>query len=135
MAGNIAEAMMFVCLLVAAVIVGTYVAAYAANCFLTVAEGTAAGNDVVKWPDEPFIDRLWKFVYFGWLIAVWLMPTLLLGRWLLAATTTGFTARAGTVAGAGGLWLVFPISLLSSMSASSPCFVLSSALPPRPARR
>src|SRR6202035_2888488 len=50
-------------LLVAGVIVGTYVAAYAANCFLTVAEGTAAGNDKIHWPDEPFIDWLWKFVY------------------------------------------------------------------------
>jgi hypothetical protein len=39
------------------------------------------------------------------------------------------------VAGAGVLWLVFPISLLSSMSASSPWYVLSPALLPRLARR
>lgn len=135
MAGSIAATMMFVCLLVVGVIVGAYVAAYAANCFLTVAEGTAAGNDAIHWPDEPFLDWLWKFVYFGWLIAVWLMPTWLVGRWLLAATTTGFTARAGTVAGAGVLWLVLPISLLSSMSASSPWIVLSPALLPRLGRR
>jgi len=129
------QGIFFVLLLVAGVIVGTYVAAYAANCFLTVAEGTAAGDDAVKWPDEPFVDWLWKFIYFAWLVGVLLMPTLLMGRWLLAATTTGFTARAGTVAGAGVLWLVFPISLLSSMSASSPWYVLSPALLPRLAKR
>ena len=44
--------------LVATVIVGTYVFAYASHCFLTVVEQTSAGNDEVVWPNEPYQDWL-----------------------------------------------------------------------------
>lgn len=127
MPGAIGGAMMFFVLLAGLVIVGAYVFAYASHLFLTVIESTATGFDEVSWPDEPYIDWLWKGVYLLWLAALWLIPLLLVG------TRIGEQHVAFWAAGLG--WLLFPISLLSSMSASSRWIVFSPALLPRLAAR
>ena len=47
---------LFMILLLAQILIGIYVAAYASHCLLTVVQDTAAGNDEVIWPDEPYYD-------------------------------------------------------------------------------
>src|SRR3954447_25531347 len=122
------SAIFFVLGLVATVIVGTYVFAYASHCFLTVVEQTSAGNDEVVWPKEPYQDWLWEAVYMLWLTALWLGPIVLALRAVTAANAGAGVASEVIVAAAVCVWLFFPITLLSSMSGSSRWVLLSPRL-------
>src|SRR5205823_10342801 len=119
MAGAAGPAIMFMMFLLAQVLVGLCVAAYAAHSFLTIVQDTAAGNDEVIWPDEPYYDWLWKPAYLSWLIAFWLVPE---GIYLKVAKPE-FLAETPflrfLLLALAGLWLMFPVSLLSSLTASS----------------
>jgi hypothetical protein len=106
----------FVLLLSATMVVGTYVFAYTSHCFFTVVEQTSAGNDEVVWPNDPFFDWLWEAVYMAWLIGVWLVPVVLV------------LGGSQVVVAAGLVWLLFPVTLLSSMSASSRWILISPRL-------
>jgi hypothetical protein len=72
----------------------------------------------VIWPGEPITDWLFKVWYLGWLLAVWAVPAsfvvalLRLPAWLSALYLAAI------------LWLVFPVGLLSSLSAESRLVVL-----------
>jgi hypothetical protein len=131
MVGAAGMAILFFMYLVAATILGVFVAGYAAHSFLTVVEDTAAGNDEVRWPQDPLVDWAWKLVYLGWLMLVWLVPALIVGKFWAAGSPpeTAFARTAGLVAVL--FWLFFPITLLSSLSASSRWFVFSPAILPR----
>jgi hypothetical protein len=133
--GAAGMAILFFMYLVATTIIGVFVAGYAAHSFLTVVEDTAAGNDEVRWPHDPLVDWAWKFVYLGWLMSVWLVPSLIVARFWAAGSQpeTAFAKTAGIVAVL--FWLFFPITLLSSLSASSRWFVFSPAILPRLAQR
>jgi hypothetical protein len=122
-------------LMVGMIIVGAYVLAYAAHILLTVIESTATGFDEVTWPDEPYVDWLWKGVYLLWLVAVWLVPLLFISQALFRTQTAAVAAAQFLYITAALFWLLFPISLLSSMSASSRWIVFSPALLPRLFRR
>jgi hypothetical protein len=115
-------AILFVCTLAATMIVGTFVFAYASHCFFTVVEHTSAGNDEVVWPDGPFYDWLWEAVYMFWLTALWMGPIALAMRAATAGSASVLFVSAALV------WLFFPITLLSSMSASSRWMVFSPKL-------
>lgn len=123
MPGAAGGAIVFFMFLIGAVIVGLYAFAYSAHIFLSVVEGTAAGNDEIAWPSDPYVDWLWKGVYLAWLIAVLLVPILIASHWI----ASGFLIYVV----AGLFWLLFPMILLSSMSASSRWFIFSIALLPR----
>lgn len=123
MPGAAGGAILFFMFLIGAVIVGLYTFAYSAHIFLSDIEATAAGNDEIIWPDEPYFDWLWKAVYLAWFITVWLVPLLIAGHWLPSGQFVYFAV--------GLFWLIFPISMLSSMSASSRWFVFSAHLLPR----
>ena len=43
---------------------------YAASCLLAIVQETAAGNDVVGWPDETWRERVWKLLYVGYLFVL-----------------------------------------------------------------
>jgi hypothetical protein len=113
-------AIFFVLTLVVTMVVGTFVFAYAAHCFFTVVEQTAAGNDEVDWPNVPYVDWLWEVVYILWLAALWMAP--------FAFTANSRAGTAGLIVSAALVWLFFPISLLSSMSASTRWALVSPAL-------
>lgn len=104
--------------LVGAVLVGIAALAYTAHLFLSTAEATAAGADAIRFPDDPFVD---------WLVGG-LQLLLLTGLWIFAAlAATGFGrdgSRSALVSG-GLLWLLFPVSLLSSLASGSRWVVLS----------
>src|SRR5947209_16283376 len=110
----LAHPIVFVPLLAAAAVLGGAVFAYAAHCFLTVVEQTAAGNDEVVWPNDPMYDWLWEAVYMLWLTALWLGPVVLVLRAILAAHSGAAAASGVMVAAAALTWLVFPVTLLSS---------------------
>lgn len=127
MPGAAGGAIVFFMFLIGAVIVGLYAFAYSAHIFLSVVEGTAAGNDEIVWPSDPYVDWLWKGVYLAWLIAVLLVPLLIASHWIASGQLIYVTA--------GMFWLIFPVVLLSSMSASSRWFVFSISLMARLAKQ
>jgi hypothetical protein len=135
MVGAAGMAILFFMYLLAATILGVFVAGYAAHSFLTVVEDTAAGNDEVRWPHDPLVDWAWKLFYLGWLMLVWLVPAMIVARWWATGSSaeTAFAKSAGMVAFL--FWLFFPITLLSSLSASSRWFIFSPAILPRFAQR
>jgi hypothetical protein len=132
MLGGFGQALIFICLLIAETILGACVLAYAAHCFLVVVEVTAAGNDEVTWPDEPMVDWLVQAVHLLWLVAFWLVPLGIAQRPL----KTVFLPDAPLllrllVLAAPLLWLFFPISLLSSLSARARWVFFNPRLLPR----
>jgi hypothetical protein len=114
-AGNL---IIFFSLFVALVLVGLLVGSYAAYSFLLTLTNTAAGNDEVLWPGDPITDWLFKICYLGWLLALWAVPaSLVLAVMQLPPPLTALCLAAL-------LWLIFPASLLSSLSAHSQFVVL-----------
>jgi hypothetical protein len=89
------------------------VVSYAGYSFLTVFVNTSAGSDEVIWPKDPFQDWIFKSWYLAWLLAVWAIPA-----WLIANLLDPSIEILVLIIG-GFLWLMFPIGLLSSLSASS----------------
>lgn len=128
-------AILFVVTLVALVIVATCVLGYASHCFLLVTQETAAGNDEVVWPDEPMYDWVWKVFYLAWLVGVWLFPVMLILGLLKLPAPRGLPGVWFLVVATVVLWLMFPLSLFSSLSAQSPWVVFRPSLLPRLARR
>lgn len=95
---------------------------YAATLILAVVEETAAGNDEINWPDEDWRQRVWKFLYVGYL--------------LVLAALAGAGVGALVQPYSGHFWLplfatvyfVFPVNLLSSLEASSPWAPITPAI-------
>src|SRR5262245_19631639 len=119
MAGAVGSTILFFMFMIAQVILGALVFAYAAHSLLVVVESTAAGNDEVDWPDDPILDWVWKLFYVVWLYGIWLLPIWIVvnaikPRMLLESPGPTFIAVACAT-----FCLLFPISLLSSLSATS----------------
>jgi hypothetical protein len=96
-----------------------YFGGYAAHTLMVVIEQTAAGFDRVHWPREGFLDWIWKFLYllgvaFAWVAAAELLVVPAMpaasGERLLLVTALLFCLV---------LWLIYPVSLLCSMSGAS----------------
>lgn len=125
--GGAGEAIIFVCLFVLLVLVGTFLFTYASHSFVVVVQTTAAGNDDVRWPDEPLTDWVWQGALLAWLALVWLAP---LGM-ILKAVSPGLLREDPALAlflAGGVLWLFFPVGVLSSMCSMSSLFFFSPKL-------
>jgi hypothetical protein len=118
MVGAAGTAIIFVVLLLLTLVVTLFVMAYVARCMLVVMEATAAGNDEVVWPDEPYQDWLAGAAQLFGLLAIWIAPLGILYR-ILKSNGMENPLPPILAGGAVALWLTFPISLLSSQSASS----------------
>ena len=114
----IGEAIIYMSMMVMQILVGLVVATYASHCFLVVVELTAAGNDEVRWPSDPMKDWLWKPFYLAWLLGPWIVFAGIGASWVAnrVEIPKGHVFVALIVP---GLWLFFPISLMSSLSANS----------------
>lgn len=99
-------------------IVGGYFAAYGAHSLLVVIEQTAAGFDAVVWPEDRFLDYFWKPVYLAGLYVLWLVPVAIVAPSLAVVFGQALPRFVGGAAFAV-FWLVFPVSLLSSLSGES----------------
>src|SRR6476646_9805641 len=115
----LASPFLFVPLLAATMVIGTFVFAYASHCFLTVVQQTASGNDEVVWPNDPMYDWLWEAVHMLWLIALWLGTIVLALRAVTGAHAGVGVATNVIVVAAIAVWLLFPLTLLSSMAGES----------------
>jgi hypothetical protein len=116
--GAAGNAILFLFAFIGAVLVGLITLSYAAHSFLVVLECTAWGEDDVRWPDEPIVDWLWKLWYLLWLVAFWLVPLwFLIDGVVLPALGRHAVGFAPVLVLA--LWLLFPVSIFSSLSGGS----------------
>jgi hypothetical protein len=120
MAENMARAMIFVSLLAASVLVGFLNYLYAAHCFLTTVQQTAAGNDRIRWPNEPLYDKLPRAGYLACLLGIWIAPAGLLLRLNPNSSIDGSPLLTFLVTATLLIWGLFPVGLFSALSGSSP---------------
>jgi hypothetical protein len=105
------QAFLFVPLLAATWIVGLYFAMIASHYFLSVLESSAAGNDSIEMPVEPFVDWVGKVVYLGFFVVIWGVPSL-----TVMAATKGQDEFIRMVMIGLPFWLLFPIGILSPLA-------------------
>ena len=117
--GSAGIVILFVCTLTGTTIFAIFVLSYTAHCYLTVMQDTADGLDQVVWPSEPIADRLGQAGYLGFLTALWLAPAGILASALRHDVLPGQPGLLLLLIAVPGLWLCFPVGLLSSLSASS----------------
>lgn len=110
------DAVIFVPALAGSIIFGFCFALYLAHNYLCVLQGTGAGARHVPWASEPILDHFWKVFYLAWLVGLWLGPAWLLGRAYAGAAAPMWLKFAIPL---GVFWLLYPVSQLSSLSASS----------------
>lgn len=109
------RALIFMPALAGAVICGFVFLLFASHYYLTVLEGTAAGGKEVTWVTEPITDHFPKLWYMLWLVGLWLGPAYLIGR-IVASGGPEWVKLAVPL---GVFWLCFPISQMSSLSATT----------------
>src|SRR5436190_7001563 len=126
--GEAGNTILFVATLVYTAIVAIYFLAYAAHCFLVVVQDTAAGIDEVAWPDEPISDWVGRAAYLLALVALLLAPAGMLARALRRVWLPEDPALRFLLLAVPGLWLLFPIGLLSAMSSASSWTILRPAI-------
>jgi hypothetical protein len=110
------RAVIFVPALAGTVIFGFAFALFAAHAYLTVLQSTGSGSREVGWTSEPILDHFWKVFYLAWLIGLWLGPAYLVGRAYTAGSESAWLRLAVPLA---VFWLLYPLSQLSSLSAST----------------
>ncbi|HTU89512.1 MAG TPA: hypothetical protein VMF69_05390 [Gemmataceae bacterium] len=117
--GAAGPAILFVLSLAASIMVGVCVLPYAARCVLVIVQETGLGEDEIIWPNEPYVDWLGHAVQFIELVGIWLAPAALMARLLRHVWLPDEGALRVLLLAGPGLWLFFPIGLLSSLSAQS----------------
>jgi hypothetical protein len=117
--GAAGPAIIFVVSMVGSVIVAAYLLAFSGSALLVVVEGTAAGNDEVPWPTEPFSEIAGRAAYLGALLAIWLIPAGFLWNGLRAVWLPDQPALRALLVVGPGLWLYFPIGLFSTLRSDS----------------
>jgi hypothetical protein len=110
------RAVIFMPAFAGAVIFGFIFLLYASHHYLTVLEGTATGSKEVTWISEPILDNFWKLWYILWLFGLWLGPGYLLATAMASSANAPWVKLWLPVA---IIWLLYPVSQLSSLSAST----------------
>jgi hypothetical protein len=118
-AGNAGQAILFILSLAAWAIAAGWLIAYAAHCYLVVTQTTAAGLDKVEWPDDPVTDWLPRSVFLVGLLLLWLAPVGILCRALRHDFLPDDGGLRFLILAVPGVWLLFPVGLLSSLASSS----------------
>lgn len=121
--GAVVPALEFMLTLAAECILVLCVLTYAMHCLLVVVRDTAAGQDEIVWPDEPFQDWALGALHLVGVVLIVLAPAGILARalrqtWLPDDATLRFLLLAVPALG-----FFFPVALFSSLSASSRWFV------------
>ncbi|MFO0880205.1 MAG: hypothetical protein U0840_22885 [Gemmataceae bacterium] len=117
--GNAGMAIFFVLTLVIWVVLFLYTIVMMARTYMVAVQGTIAGLDEVRWPNEPVVDWLGEALFLTSLVAIWLVPIgtaarLIQASWLPEELFLRILVLAGPV-----LWIIFPLSLLSSLGSES----------------
>lgn len=124
------DALIFVPALVGSVILGFVFLMFASNYFLAVLEGTAAGAKEIPWEGAPITDSFTKVFYLGWLLGLWTGPAYLVTRFVAPADPWAKLAVPLFV-----MWVLYPVSQLASLSASTPWVPLNADVFARLAQR
>ena len=101
------------------VVFAGYTLGYAAHSLLVVIEQTAVGFDRVVWPEDRIIDWYWKPFYVYGLLAFWIG---VIGA--LLVPLLHLEAAQEILATAVLVWLIWPVSLLSSLTGSTRLLLL-----------
>jgi hypothetical protein len=109
------RALIFMPALVGAVVFCFVFLLFACNYYLTVLESTGAGGKEVTWVAEPMLDNAWKLAYLGWLFGLWFGPAYIIGRAAIGNAAPWVTLAIPFLI----LWILYPISQLSSLSSKS----------------
>jgi hypothetical protein len=117
--GEAGNAILFMMSLLATLLVAIGVVSYAGHCFLTVLQDTAAGIDRVMWPEEPTADWLLRSVRVTGLLVLWLVPAGFLTRPLQPVLAPDNGPLTFLLLAVSGLWLFFPVGVLSAFSATT----------------
>ncbi len=110
------RALIFMPALVGAVIMGFVCALFLAHYYLNVMESSGSGASQVTWISESILDNFWKFWYMLWIVGFWLGPVILLNRRFMPNPDAGWVRWLLPFL---ILWVCYPISQLSSLSAST----------------
>ena len=110
------DALIFMPALAGSAIMGFVFLLFAAHYYLTILEGTAAGAKEISWQSEPVTDNFTKVLYLGWLLGVWAGPAYFIGRAVASGADAGWLKLAVPLL---VMWVLYPVSQLSSLSASS----------------
>jgi hypothetical protein len=112
------NAFLFLVLGVFNIAFASWLLGYAAYWFLLVLDETAGGrNDVkVEWPDEGYRQRLWKLAHLAFLAIIWGLPVFALFHYNEPPVRPALQSLVVVLAVGVVLWLMMPISLLSSMT-------------------
>jgi hypothetical protein len=121
--GAAGNAIIFFSLFILAIVAGSYLFAFASHCLLVIIEQTATGNDEVVWPDEPYIDWMWRGATVAWQLLFWLAPVGVILKMVYRDILSQDPALALLLGGAA-LWLFLPLGLLSAMLGGSRWSVL-----------
>jgi len=89
---------------------------YMADYYLTIIESTGTGAKEVTWYPGETLQNFWKFWYMLWLFGLWMGPGYLIARSIAGSGSAEWLKLGLPVA---ILWLLYPISQLSSLSAST----------------
>jgi hypothetical protein len=110
------RALIFMPSFAAAVVFGFVFVLFLSHYYLTVLEGTATGSKEVTWMAEPILDNFWKLWYMLWLFGLWFGPGYLIAKAIAARTGTEWLQLWLPI---GIVWVLYPVSQLSSLSAST----------------
>jgi hypothetical protein len=119
MLGGFGQALIFLATLAATAVVGTYVLLYAAHSLLVTINGTAVGEDVVRWPDEPILDWMGGALHLIVLALLWLVPIGIIARAVAPTLAPSDKALGFLMLAVPALWFFYPIGVLSSLSSAS----------------
>jgi hypothetical protein len=117
--GEAGNAILFMMSLLATLLVAMSVVSYAGHCFMTVLQDTAAGIDRVMWPEETTADWLLRSLPVTGLLVLWLVPAGFLARALQPTLAPDNGPLAFLLLAVPGLWLFFPVGVLSAFSATT----------------
>lgn len=110
------RAVIFMPSMAAAVVFGFVFVLYLSHYYLTVLEGTATGSKEVTWQAESILDNFWKLWYMLWLFGLWFGPGYLIAKAVTAGSGSDWVKFWLPI---GIVWVLYPVSQLSSLSAST----------------
>ncbi|HEY2910853.1 MAG TPA: hypothetical protein VGI99_11445 [Gemmataceae bacterium] len=109
-------AFIFVPALVGCILFGFLFALFLARSYLNVLQSTGAGAKRVAWIAGPILDSFGDVFYLAWLIGLWLIPALFVGRVLAHGSDQTWMRYAVPLA---VFWICYPVSQMSSLSGPS----------------
>ncbi len=105
--------------LIASTIVWLFGLTYLGHAYGVVSSSSAVGTDKVDWPDDPPTDRARAAVNIVYFLTLSLVPVGFLMKLALFALLPGEPWWRFAIGATIGVWLIFPLCVISSLTAAS----------------